>query len=106
MPSSHQIIAAHDDPALRRRAEALAVTIGLPPSAVAPNWAALVAQGIAVNGQDTTLADVYGYAAAARAEQLAALPPEPGDNPAAVTDQHLLAALNTLLPDSDEQPTP
>ena len=103
MPSSHQIIAAHDDPALRRRAEALAVTIGLPPSAVAPNWAGLVAQDLTVNGQNTTLADVYGYTAAARAEQLAALPPEPGDNPAAVTDQHLLAALATLL---DEPPTP
>ena len=103
MPSSHQIIAAHDDPALRRRAEALAVTIGLPPSAVAPNWAALVAQDLTVNGEDTTLADIYGYAAAVRAEKLAALPPEPGDNPAAVTDQHILAALATLL---DEQPTP
>lgn len=91
-PTSHQIIAAASDPDLRARARALAATLdGLTPTDIDTAMQRLVATPIIVAGQDTSVAATYDYALQTR-------PPAPGINPAAVTDQHLLAALQAIRP--------
>ena len=110
MPSSHAIIAASSDTALTQRLVAIAATLG----AATPEYDAqrlcLELVIAPVDDSGATIASVYEYATVARAQAIAAqaaavaqaeaehpIPPEPGTDPAAVTDAHLVAALTALI---------
>lgn len=100
MPSTTEHIAARDDIDLQYRLIAAAEQAGLEnaSSRVATALGKLVSQPIEVNGETTSLTAVHAYAAAVRKEYLAddrALPP--GQNPGAVTDAHLQAAVMAVL---------
>lgn len=95
VPSSAAIIAALHDSALRERAQALAPLAGLTPDEVAVRWSQLVLAAVDDTG-DNNIASVYDYAATVRRQALAQVPPEPGVDPAVVTDTHLLHAMRTL----------
>lgn len=90
--SSAAIIAARDDDHLKDRARALGASIGMTSMEVEAAWDRLVTLPVDESGA-SSIATVYEYAAAQYAQALAALPPEPGVNPAAVTDAHILYAL-------------
>lgn len=100
MPTTNEHIAARDDVDLQRRLVAAAEQAGIPnaASAVSSNLGALVSKPLTVNGQATSLTAVHAYASALRAQLLenpALLPP--GQNPAAVTDELLQAAVAEVL---------
>lgn len=88
-PTSASIIAASSDQDLLQRAVALGATLGLTEADIRAQAYRLAAAPVASNGD--TVASVYEYAAASYEPT-----PRPGENPAAVTDTHLLHALNTL----------
>lgn len=95
-----QHIAARDDLDLQQRLIAAAEQMGITAaqSAVVQNLGALISKPITVNGEETTVTKVHGYASQVRAELLAsaaALPP--GLNPSAVTDDHLRAAIAAVI---------
>lgn len=88
-PTSASIIAASRDQDLLQRAVALGSTLGLTEADVRARAHELAAAP--VGDGTSTIASVYEYAAATYEPT-----PRPGENPAAVTDTHLLHALNTL----------
>ncbi|WP_269929094.1 hypothetical protein [Kocuria massiliensis] len=95
MATSAAIIAASQDRDLRDRFVALAAESGIqnPQSWVESQLSALACAKVA-DGEDT-VASVYEYADAAYQEKLNGIV-APGKNPAAVTDDHLRHAINTL----------
>ena len=111
-PTSFAIIAATKDTALTDRLAAVAATMGVeaPDFDVTKYRRDLTITPIDEDG--ATLASVYEYAVAngatkvaARAAAVAAaeaanpVPPEPGEDPSAVLDDHLRAALQALIDD-------
>ena len=90
-PSSAAIIAASNDSDLLARAVALGATIGLTQADVEAQRTKLASAP--VDSEGNTVASVFEYA---RATYNPA--PRPGENPAAVTDAHILHALGTIQP--------
>lgn len=84
------IIAASGDPHLRERLVAAAAKAGIPDggSLVSRDVMAIMCQPVTEAGD--TIASVYAYA-------VAQMPPPPGQNPAAVTDAHLAAAVAAIV---------
>ncbi len=95
--TSAALIAAFADNDLYERIVALGATLGLTPDQIAEKrWPLVIAQ-VNNTGNDT-VASVYDYAFDVRAQAVAALPPAPGKNPGAVTDDHILYALGIVFP--------
>ena len=90
-PSSAAIIAASNDSDLLARAVALGATVGLTQADVEAQRTRLASAPVDDTG--ATIASVYEYAAATYKPT-----PRPGENPAAVTDAHILHALGTIQP--------
>lgn len=90
-----QHMAARDDADLTARLIAAAEQAHIPDSAqfVRSNVGKLISTDI---GSGTTITAVYSYAAAVRADAVAALSPRPGLNPAAVTDEQLTQAIQAV----------
>lgn len=101
--SSAAIIAARDDAHLKDRARALGASIGMTATEIDAAWDRLVTLPVDESGT-SSIATVYEYAAAQYALAVAALPPEPGVNPAGVTDAHILYALTPHTSDSGVSP--
>lgn len=95
--TSTTIITAVQDHDLRQRAIAIAAQEGvpLPEAEIAQRIYELVTAP--VDDQGNTVASVYEYAAAKREEAIAAIPPAPGADPAAITDAHLAYAIRACL---------
>ena len=91
-PSSAAIIAASNDSDLLARAVALGATVGLTQADVEAQRTKLASAP--VDSEGNTVASVYEYARATYTP-----PPRPGENPAAVTDAHILHALGTIKED-------
>ena len=91
-PSSAAIIAASRDSDLLARAVALGATIGLTQADVEAQRTKLASAP--VDDEGNTVASVYEYARATYTPT-----PRPGENPAAVTDAHILHALGTIKED-------
>ena len=90
-PTSAAIIAASNDSDLLARAVALGATVGLTQADVEAQRTKLASAPADSDG--ATIASVYEYAAATYTPA-----PRPGENPAAVTDAHILHALGTIQP--------
>ena len=90
-PSSSAIIAASNDSDLLARAVALGATVGLTQADVEAQRTKLASAPVDDTG--ATIASVYEYAEATYKPT-----PRPGENPAAVTDAHILHALGTIQP--------
>ena len=90
-PTSAAIIAASNDADLLARAVALGATVGLTQADVEAQRTKLASAP--VDSEGNTVASVYEYAAATYTPT-----PRPGENPAAVTDAHILHALGTIQP--------
>ena len=88
-PSSAAIIAASQDSDLIARAVALGATIGLTQADVEAQRTKLASAP--VDSEGNTVASVYEYAAAQPRYRT-------GEDPAAVTDAHILHALGTIQP--------
>lgn len=88
-PTSAAIIAASNDSDLLARAVALGATIGLTQADVEAHRTKLASAP--VDSEGNTVASVYEYASATYTPT-----PRPGENPAAVTDAHILHALGTI----------
>ena len=88
-PTSAAIIAASHDPDLLARAVALGATVGLTQADVEAHRTKLASAP--VDSEGNTVASVYEYARATYTPT-----PRPGENPAAVTDAHILHALGTI----------
>lgn len=86
-PTSAAIIAASHDSDLLARLVALGSTLGLTQADVEAARTRLASAPVDETG--ATVASVYEYAAAQPRYR-------PGEDPAAVTDQHILHALSTL----------
>ena len=86
-PSSAAIIAASNDSDLLARAVALGATIGLTQADVEAHRTKLASAP--VDGEGNTVASVYEYADAQPRYRT-------GEDPAAVTDAHILHALGTI----------
>ena len=100
MSTTAEHIAARDDIAIQARLVATAEMHGVLNARtwVMQHLPELVSTGVVVNGESTSVTATYAYAAAVREEYLAderALPP--GENPGAVTDPILLAAIEAVL---------
>lgn len=93
MASSTAIIAAARDNDLLQRAIAIAAEAGLknPEGELAHRMFDLATAPVTDDG--STVASLYEYAQAVREEAIAKVPPEPGANPAAITDEHLRYAI-------------
>ena len=91
-PTSAAIIAASNDSDLLARAVALGATVGLTQADVEAQRTKLASAPVDTEGN--TVASVYEYARATYTP-----PPRPGENPAAVTDAHILHALGTIKED-------
>ena len=91
-PTSAAIIAASNDTDLLARAVALGATIGLTQADVETHRMRLASAP--VDSEGNTVASVYEYAEATYKPT-----PRPGENPAAVTDAHILHALGTIKED-------
>lgn len=102
MPTLAQINAAATDPDLRARLELAAAAAGIGPNDTASRQAvwdrivAVVSAPLADSGSGQCLADVLAYAQVGYDDALAQLPPTPGANPAAVTDEMLREAVASL----------
>lgn len=94
-PSSSAIIAASRDEDLLERLKALGALRGYTPYEVEAIWSKVLVAPVDEEGV-STIASVYEYASVDYSNKLAAMPPKPGLNPAAVTDDHLLFALDSL----------
>lgn len=118
-PSSLSIIAASGDTDLLDRSAAIAASLGAydPDNAVQALRRKLVC--VPIDTEGNTAASVYEYAVAARQQQLDAraaaikaaedahpLPPSPGANPAAVTDDYLRTVIQKLIDDGLIQAPP
>ena len=88
-PSSAAIIAASNDSDLLARAVALGATVGLTQADVEAQRTRLASAPVDSDGN--TVASVYEYAAAQPRYRT-------GEDPAAVTDAHILHALGTIQP--------
>ena len=88
-PSSAAIIAASQDSDLLARAVALGATIGLTQADVETQRTKLASAP--VDSEGNTVASVYEYADAQPRYRT-------GEDPAAVTDAHILHALGTIQP--------
>ena len=88
-PTSAAIIAASNDADLLARAVALGATVGLTQADVETQRTKLASAP--VDSEGNTVASVYEYAEATYKPT-----PRPGENPAAVTDAHILHALGTI----------
>ena len=88
-PSSAAIIAASNDSDLLARAVALGATVGLTQADVEAQRTRLASAP--VDSEGNTVASVYEYAAAQPRYRT-------GEDPAAVTDAHILHALGTIQP--------
>ena len=88
-PSSAAIIAASRDSDLLARMVALGSTIGLTQADVEAQRTKLASAP--VDSEGNTVASVYEYARATYNPT-----PRPGENPAAVTDAHILHAIGTI----------
>ena len=86
--TSADLIRAARDIDLLSRARALAAQQGIDAATVEQKWSHLVSVPVA-DGTDDTIASVLAYATATYAGR-------PGQNPAAVTDAQIAAALATL----------
>lgn len=86
-PSSASIIAASNDSDLLARAVALGATVGLTQADVEAQRTKLASAPVDSDGN--TVASVYEYAAAQPRYRT-------GEDPAAVTDAHILHALGTI----------
>lgn len=86
--TSADLIRAARDTDLLDRARALAAQQGIDAATVEQKWAHLVSVPVA-DGADDTIASVLAYATATYSGR-------PGQNPAAVTDTQIAAALATL----------
>lgn len=91
-PSSASIIAAARDNDLFERVVALGSTLGLTRADVEAHRTKLASAPADSDG--ATIASVYEYARATYTPT-----PRPGENPAAVTDAHILHALGTIKED-------
>ena len=96
-PNSRAIIAAAADEDLAARALAVAVVLGIPNAEYQTEKVrrALVVAPLDESG--STIATVHEYAVQVREDHIAATPPPPGANPAAITDEHLAAAWRALI---------
>ena len=88
-PTSASIIAASRDSDLLARAVALGATVGLTQADVEAQRTKLASAP--VDSEGNTVASVYEYAAAQPRYRT-------GEDPAAVTDAHILHALGTIQP--------
>ena len=88
-PTSAAIIAASNDSDLLARAVALGATVGLTQADVEAQRTKLASAPVDSDGN--TVASVYEYAAAQPRYRT-------GEDPAAVTDAHILHALGTIQP--------
>ena len=88
-PTSAAIIAASNDSDLLARAVALGATVGLTQADVEAQRTKLASAP--VDSEGNTVASVYEYAAAQPRYRT-------GEDPAAVTDAHILHALGTIQP--------
>lgn len=89
-PTSASLIAAANDQHLQARVRALAATLGWEDQEIDRVRVQLVAEPINANGD--TIASVYEYAVANYAPV-----PEPGEDPASVTDAYILDAIQKTL---------
>lgn len=93
---SAALIAAFADNDLYERIVAVGATLGITPDQIAEKrWPLVIAE--AQTGGTDTIASVYAYALDVRNQQVAALPPMPGKNPAAVTDDQIRHALGKVF---------
>lgn len=99
IPASHAIIATAADDALAARAVALAATLGIPhaETQIRDRRRELAVVPIPNGEGTTTITAVHEYASFTRAQYVAATPPPPGENPAAITDAQIIAALEALI---------
>lgn len=93
IPTSAAIIAASKDQDLRDRAVALASTMDPPLSAADVESLRMRLATAPVNENGDTVASVFEFAVANYEPA-----PRPGENPAAVTDAHILHALAQIRP--------
>ena len=93
MASTADHIAARNDTDLLQRLVAAAEQAGIDGAQawVEANRGGIIAADITVNGEQTTVTDVYAYKVATYTPQ-----PRPGEDPAAVTDAHLSAAIQAV----------
>lgn len=92
VPTSAQIIAARDNEGLKDRARALGALVGMTPGEIDAAWPSIVVAPVDQSGE-SSIASVLAYTQAVYDQAVAALPPEPGVNPSAVTDAQILYAV-------------
>ena len=95
--TSAALIAAFADNDLYERIVALGAIYGITPDQIAASRWPIVIAPAASTGTDT-ISSVYAYALDVRNQAVAALPPSPGANPAAVTDAQIIYALSLVFP--------
>ena len=99
MASPQDLIDAATDAQLKARAVALLAATGSRSASgdVETRIGEIVAQAVDTNPDGTTasIASIYRYASDIRERAIAAIPPPPGTNPGAITDDHLRAALRS-----------
>lgn len=95
IPTSESLINAAADTDLALRFVALGATLGYTQGDIESNLRKLVAAQLNANGD--TVASVYDYAYQVRKQALDAVPPSPGANLAAVTDDYIRSALNKVF---------
>lgn len=93
MANSQEIIEAAADNDLLERALALGLSLGIAESGVRDAFRRIVAGSVEVDGETTSVAVVYATAKATYEEAIRNLPPVPGKNLSAVTDDVLSAAI-------------
>lgn len=96
-PTSASIIAASKDQDLIQRAVALGATLNPPLTQADVESLRMRLAAAPVDDNGNTVASVYEYADATYQPA-----PRPGENPAAVTDEYLVYALESLRPQSGE----
>ena len=94
-PTSESLINAAADTDLALRFVALGATLGYTQGDIESNLRKLVAATVNDNGD--TVASVYDYAYQTRKQALAAVPPNPGANLGAVTDDYIRSALDKVF---------
>ena len=98
MTSSKALIAASKDSTLKERTVALASMLGMTENEVSASWRNILVTNADTSGKEK-IGDVYAKALKQRELALAEVPPEVGEDPTAVTDEHLLFALRQALKD-------
>lgn len=96
MPNTQEYITAKGDSDLLSRliARAEMMNVDDPANWVQINMSKLIQASIA--GPDDTIVSVFSFAKQHREDYIAAIPPAPGADLAAVTDAHLTAAINAV----------